>query len=48
MFFSDDPIEAIQVNYRGVDDLASVWCEWIEMELRHKEYDEALKVGTAL
>ena len=20
-----------------------VWCEWIEMELRHKEYDEALK-----
>ena len=20
-----------------------VWCEWIEMELRHKEFDEALK-----
>eukprot|EP00435_Cladocopium_sp_Y103_P036129 s1411_g9.t1 len=37
--------KAIQVNYRGVDDLASVWCEWIEMELRHKEYDEALKVA---
>jgi len=33
------------VNYRGVDDLASVWCEWIEMELRHKEFDDALKVS---
>ncbi|CAK9106423.1 unnamed protein product [Durusdinium trenchii] len=37
--------KATQVNYRGVDDLASVWCEWIEMELRHKEFDEALKVA---
>eukprot|EP00440_Ansanella_granifera_P025146 gb/GFBE01027317.1/.p1 GENE.gb/GFBE01027317.1/~~gb/GFBE01027317.1/.p1 ORF type:complete len:948 (+),score=285.40 gb/GFBE01027317.1/:1-2844(+) len=37
--------KATQVNYRGVDDLASVWCEWVEMELRHKEYDEALKVS---
>jgi len=34
-----------EVNYRGVDDLASVWCEWIEMELRHKEFDDALKVS---
>lgn len=23
-----------------------VWCEWIEMELRHKEYDQALKART--
>lgn len=23
--------------------LDEVWCEWIEMELRHREYDEALK-----
>lgn len=37
--------KATQVKYRGVDDLASVWCEWIEMELRHKEFDEALKVA---
>lgn len=37
--------KAIQVNFRGVDDLASVWCEWIEMELRHREYDGALKVA---
>jgi len=37
--------KATQVNYRAVDDLASAWCEWIEMELRHKEYDQALKVS---
>eukprot|EP00405_Crypthecodinium_cohnii_P040860 CAMPEP_0206553906 /NCGR_PEP_ID=MMETSP0325_2-20121206/16885_1 /ASSEMBLY_ACC=CAM_ASM_000347 /TAXON_ID=2866 /ORGANISM="Crypthecodinium cohnii, Strain Seligo" /LENGTH=969 /DNA_ID=CAMNT_0054053921 /DNA_START=161 /DNA_END=3066 /DNA_ORIENTATION=+ len=37
--------KAVQVNYRAVDDLASAWCEWIEMELRHREYDEALKVA---
>lgn len=36
---------ATNVNFRSVDDLASVWCEWIEMELRHREYDEALKVS---
>jgi len=37
--------KATHVNFRAVDDLASVWCEWVEMELRHKEYDEALKVS---
>mmetsp|Transcript_67839 Transcript_67839/g.220868 ORF Transcript_67839/g.220868 Transcript_67839/m.220868 type:complete len:982 (+) Transcript_67839:210-3155(+) len=37
--------KATQVNYRAVDDLASAWCEWIEMEFRHKEYDQALKVS---
>lgn len=37
--------KATQVNYRAVDDLASSWCEWIEMELRHKEYDHAIKVS---
>lgn len=37
--------KASQVNYRAVDDLASAWCEWIEMELRHKEYDQALTVS---
>jgi len=25
-----------QVPYMKVDDLAHVWCEWAEMELRHK------------
>mmetsp|Transcript_21367 Transcript_21367/g.47607 ORF Transcript_21367/g.47607 Transcript_21367/m.47607 type:complete len:955 (+) Transcript_21367:58-2922(+) len=37
--------KATLVNFRAVDDLASVWCEWAEMELRHKEYDQALEVS---
>jgi len=37
--------KASKVAFRAVDDLASVWCEWIEMELRHREYDGALKVS---
>mmetsp|Transcript_12309 Transcript_12309/g.23159 ORF Transcript_12309/g.23159 Transcript_12309/m.23159 type:complete len:957 (+) Transcript_12309:155-3025(+) len=37
--------KATQVNFRAVDDLASAWCEWIEMELRHREYEQALKVS---
>jgi Tfp pilus assembly protein PilF len=35
--------KATQVEFRTVDDLASVWCEWAEMELRQNHYDEALK-----
>eukprot|EP00397_Hematodinium_sp_SG-2012_P009482 GEMP01009569.1.p1 GENE.GEMP01009569.1~~GEMP01009569.1.p1 ORF type:complete len:869 (+),score=177.26 GEMP01009569.1:122-2728(+) len=31
-----------EVNFRSVDDLASVWCEWVEFELRHQQYDKAL------
>jgi hypothetical protein len=31
-----------QVNFKYVDDLASVWCEWAEMELRHKNFKRAL------
>ena len=38
--------KATQVNYRAVDDLASVWCDWVEMELRHREYDQA-RLGRA-
>eukprot|EP00249_Psilotum_nudum_P021080 c27963_g1_i1 orf=1135-4002(-) len=33
--------KAVQVNYKTVDDLASVWCEWAEMELRHKNFKGA-------
>ncbi|KAF3781479.1 Pre-mRNA-splicing factor [Nymphaea thermarum] len=33
---------AVQVNYKALDDLASVWCEWAEMELRHKNFKGAL------
>ena len=30
-------------EFKTVDDLATVWCESAEMELRHKNYDEALE-----
>eukprot|EP00742_Colponemidia_sp_Colp-10_P004229 GILJ01004512.1.p1 GENE.GILJ01004512.1~~GILJ01004512.1.p1 ORF type:complete len:874 (-),score=189.95 GILJ01004512.1:763-3384(-) len=36
--------KATHVNFKGIDDLATVWCEWAEMEMRHEKYDEALKV----
>nr|DBA30121.1 TPA: hypothetical protein GDO54_006141 [Pyxicephalus adspersus] len=35
---------ATQVQYTRVDDLASVWCQFGEMELRHENYEEALKI----
>ena len=28
--------------FRYVDDLATVWCEWVEMELRRKQFRRAL------
>ncbi|XP_021770886.1 pre-mRNA-splicing factor SYF1-like [Chenopodium quinoa] len=34
--------KAVQVNYKAVDHLASIWCEWAEMELRHKNFKGAL------
>ncbi|MED6196956.1 hypothetical protein PIB30_052203 [Stylosanthes scabra] len=34
--------KAVQVNYKTVDNLASVWCEWAEMELRHHNFKGAL------
>lgn len=33
--------KAVQVNYKSVDDLATVWCEWAETELRHKNFKGA-------
>ncbi|KAG8363579.1 hypothetical protein BUALT_Bualt19G0037100 [Buddleja alternifolia] len=35
---------AVQVDYKAVDHLASVWCEWAEMELRHKNFKGALEL----
>ncbi|EPQ26017.1 uncharacterized protein PFL1_06470 [Pseudozyma flocculosa PF-1] len=35
---------AITVPFKKVDDLAEVWCEWAEMEVRHSNYDEAIRV----
>eukprot|EP00884_Botryococcus_braunii_P003276 jgi/Botrbrau1/1294/Bobra.0063s0011.1 len=34
--------KATEVQYKYLDDLASVWCEWAEMELRHKHFKRAL------
>lgn len=36
--------KALKVKYRHVDDLASVWCGYAEMEIRNDNYDQALKV----
>jgi hypothetical protein len=33
-----------QVPYKYVDDLATVWCEWAEMELRHNNFKSALQL----
>ncbi|KIJ60637.1 hypothetical protein HYDPIDRAFT_160583 [Hydnomerulius pinastri MD-312] len=36
--------KATKVNFKTVEDLAEVWCEWSEMELRQENYDEAIRV----
>ncbi|KAG5645896.1 pre-mRNA-splicing factor syf1 [Asterophora parasitica] len=36
--------KATKVNFKLVEDLAEVWCEWSEMELRHDNYDDAIRV----
>lgn len=35
---------AVKVNFQRVDDLAEIWIEWAEMEVRNENYAEALKV----
>lgn len=36
--------KAVQAPFKYVDDLATVWCEWCEMELRHKNFKRALEI----
>ncbi|XP_064616120.1 pre-mRNA-splicing factor SYF1-like [Liolophura sinensis] len=36
--------KAVKVPYKHVDDLASVWCAWAEIEILHENYEEALKL----
>ncbi|KAG2075994.1 hypothetical protein BDR04DRAFT_1090805 [Suillus decipiens] len=36
--------KATKINFKAVEDLADIWCEWSEMELRHENYDEAVRV----
>lgn len=34
---------ATQINFKRIEDLASVWCSWAEMHLRHKDYESAMQ-----
>lgn len=34
--------KAVKVNYKSVNDLAEVWCEYAEMETRHDDFDAAI------
>lgn len=36
--------KAVNVNYKAVDHLATVWCEYAEMELRHKNFGTAIEL----
>ena len=36
--------QATKEPFRTIDDLANIWCEYAEMELRHKNYKKALEV----
>jgi pre-mRNA-splicing factor SYF1 len=36
--------KATKQPFRSVEDLASVWCQFAEMELRHGNYQQALAV----
>lgn len=36
--------KAVQAEYTKVDDLAAVWCEWAEMELRNDSAERALRL----
>jgi pre-mRNA-splicing factor SYF1 len=36
--------QGTEAAFRAPDDLATVWCEWAEMELRHKQYAAALRI----
>lgn len=36
--------KAVQENFKTMDNLASVWCEWAEMELKHNNFKGALEL----
>lgn len=36
--------KAIEANFKTVDELANIYCGWAELEIRHENYAEALKV----
>ncbi|AFZ80532.1 adapter protein, putative [Theileria equi strain WA] len=37
--------KATNANFRFVDDLATIWCCWVEMCLRHNNFKEALQIA---
>jgi pre-mRNA-splicing factor SYF1 len=37
-------LQASKAQFKSVEDLAAVWCEWAEMELRQGHYQEALRI----
>ncbi|KAJ3018955.1 Pre-mRNA-splicing factor SYF1 [Thoreauomyces humboldtii] len=36
--------QATTISYKRADDLAEVWCQWAEMELRNENFEDALEV----
>ena len=36
--------KAVKVNFRTVAELAEMWCEWAEMELRNENFDKAVDI----
>ncbi|CAO3664420.1 unnamed protein product [Rhizopus stolonifer] len=36
--------KAVKVNYKSVNDLADIWCEYAEMETRNDDFDKALDI----
>lgn len=37
--------KAVEANFKFVDDLASIWCAWVEMYLRHQDFKHALELA---
>jgi pre-mRNA-splicing factor SYF1 len=37
-------VQAITIPFKSVDELAEIYCAWIEFEIRKKNYDEALQI----
>ncbi|KAL5385715.1 pre-mRNA-splicing factor syf1 [Paraphaeosphaeria sporulosa] len=36
--------KAVKVPFKSVAELAEMWCEWVEMELRHENFDRAVEI----
>ncbi|ORM40438.1 Pre-mRNA-splicing factor SYF1 [Babesia sp. Xinjiang] len=37
--------KGVEGNFKFVDDLASVWCAWVEMHIRHNNFKRALELA---